>query len=217
LYSEEDTYSLSIYPRKFIEPYFNDNIRPENILPSVGSIRWGLWKSFNEDNPEYSLLGPNPFDKWAVVKFLNTEEVKIKYPLVSCIVHSECIVIDSENINEIGETFKIAITMFGEDEKFEKDKSYLINFGYMISHERMKNLTTSSIDINDQMRFVSQNFRVYSLTKDGIIEKVDREHASCTSTENYYEPLENYDFKTSGEVISFIKDLRNKLKSGSEK
>ena len=57
LYSEEDIYNYSIYPRKWIEPYFTKEVTPTNVLPSLVEIREKVWKSVIEVEPEFLVVG----------------------------------------------------------------------------------------------------------------------------------------------------------------
>jgi hypothetical protein len=212
LFTQEEIYSLSIYPRKFIEPYFNHTRLSETILPKVNEIRMNIWHNYVKDNPEYSLLGQYPFNKWAVVRFLNAEESSCDDPVASPLINAECLVIDSENIHDISKTFNVAITMFGEKREFVKDRLYLINYCFDIKTHPLNYPNDSSSGIENQMRFVSHCRGIYSLSKDDTIEKYRPTHFSIT-----IHPLEKFDFKTSKEVISSVIELRKRLNVAGDK
>ncbi len=211
LFTKEDIYSHSIYPRRFIEPYFDQTNTSNTRLPTLNEIRLTMWFKYVTDNPEYSLL-EGTFNKLAVVRFLNTVEVSYEDPVYSPLVIAECLIIDSENTYDIDKTFKVAITMFGEKREFLKDELYLINYGFNIKTKLKNYPNYSSPGIDPQRRFISHCQRIYSLSKDDTIEVYRPTHFSYS-----FNPLENFDFKTSQELISFINELRNRLKAGGGK
>lgn len=211
LYSEEDIYNYSIYPRKWIEPYFTKEVTPTNVLPSLVEIREKVWKSVIEVEPEFTLLNEsNTFNIWAKVKFVSYEKINIERNDCPQLIKAKCKVVDSSNSEIDGKILDLTISMFGDDRELSFEQNYLVNYGYSFSLYATKNLNKPEINI-PQMKFVSQVNRIYSLGNDDeIIFSKPK-----TKFYNDYHPLKGMSFNNSTKLFEEIKYLKNLLKAKS--